>query len=646
MKKQIFYFVALFTVISCSRYPASVERTLKMAGENRAELESVLEYYSQRPEDSLKYRAACFLIENMPLHFYYQSAKIDTFKTANRLAESLQTGLPEALAELVKRHGPLSQENAEKVYDIHVVSSGFLINNIELAFRAWQEMPYGRHYGFDEFCEYVLPYRVRSEQLEDWRELFWNTFKPLVDTIAYPEDPVYVAKVINDYLIAKDFNFYFSDNIPSMGPVTLLNDPFGTCQEMTALTAYALRSMGIPCGIDLMVQRPNMEGKHFWNFLIDTTHQSIPFAGLEKPPVRDKALDFKLGKVYREYFSMNMESLPFVAAEKATIPASLAHPFIRDISAVYMENNSIEIVPRKIETSQTKKLFYYLSVFTIQGWTPVDWAVSNDNRVTFHNVENNSVYMVITHDGVQFTPVCHPFKVVDNCPVFIKPDHEHLLDMHIYRKYYMKDVAYTRMKGMIGGLFQGANREDFSDAILLYRIPDYPRFSFQYADLPFTGKSYRYFRYVAPAGTKGNVSEIEAFDRAGNRIERQRVFGTKGNNWSALENIYDGDPLSYYEAEEEATPVWAAVDFGEPREIGSLRYICRNDDNTVREGDAYELFYCDDTGWQSLGRRTGDRTHAFDFKDVPANALYWLRDYTRGKEERIFTFEDGKQAWW
>ncbi|MDR0574341.1 MAG: hypothetical protein LBG96_09985 [Tannerella sp.] len=68
--------------------------------------------------------------------------------------------------------------------------------------------------------------------------------------------------------------------------------------------------------------------------------------------------------------------------------------------------------------------------------------------------------------------------------------------------------------------------------------------------------------------------------------------------------------------------------------------------NTVREGDSYELFYCDDTGWRSLGRRTGDRNHAFDFTDVPANALYRLHDYTRGKEERIFTFEGGKQVWW
>ena len=83
----------------------------------------------------------------------------------------------------------------------------------------------------------MLPNRVRGEQLEDWRELFWHTFKPLVDTAAFPEDPVYVATVIN-------------------------------------------------------------------NYLIDTTRQSVSFAGLEEAPVRGVAPKFKFGKVYREYYNL------------------------------------------------------------------------------------------------------------------------------------------------------------------------------------------------------------------------------------------------------------------------------------------------------------------------------------------------------
>jgi hypothetical protein len=103
--------------------------------------------------------------------------------------------------------------------------------------------------------------------------------------------------------------------------------------------------------------------------------------------------------------------------------------------------------------------------------------------------------------------------------------------------------------------------------------------------------------------------------------------------------------LTFYEAEDDSPQVWAAVDFGEPRQIGSLRYISRNDDNSIRIGDNYQLFYWD-KGWRSAGSMMGDKSHALEFKAIPANTLYWLRNHTRGREERPFTYKDDKQVWW
>jgi len=61
-----------------------VERTLKLAGDNRIELEKVLKHYQQNSNNDLKYKAACFLIENTPMHFSYHSRQIDTLKTINK----------------------------------------------------------------------------------------------------------------------------------------------------------------------------------------------------------------------------------------------------------------------------------------------------------------------------------------------------------------------------------------------------------------------------------------------------------------------------------------------------------------------------------------------------------------------------------
>ena len=69
MRKIGIYIGVLFVGLGCTRYPADVERALRLAEDNRAELESVLEHYSRRPEDKLKLKSAYFLIANMPYHY-------------------------------------------------------------------------------------------------------------------------------------------------------------------------------------------------------------------------------------------------------------------------------------------------------------------------------------------------------------------------------------------------------------------------------------------------------------------------------------------------------------------------------------------------------------------------------------------------
>ncbi len=56
-----------------------LEQALRLSGNNRVHLEQVLRHYSRIPADSLKYRAACFLIENMPGHGWYEGTELDVY---------------------------------------------------------------------------------------------------------------------------------------------------------------------------------------------------------------------------------------------------------------------------------------------------------------------------------------------------------------------------------------------------------------------------------------------------------------------------------------------------------------------------------------------------------------------------------------
>lgn len=73
MKNNILFVRFLFSLLSCDKLPSElrnkvseeVQEALDEAGTNRQELERVLLHYNKNPQDSLKFKAACFLIQNM-----------------------------------------------------------------------------------------------------------------------------------------------------------------------------------------------------------------------------------------------------------------------------------------------------------------------------------------------------------------------------------------------------------------------------------------------------------------------------------------------------------------------------------------------------------------------------------------------------
>jgi len=60
--------------------------------------------------------------------------------------------------------------------------------------------------------------------------------------------------------------------------------------------------------------------------------------------------------------------------------------------------------------------------------------------------------------------------------------------------------------------------------------------------------------------------------------------------------------------------------------------------------DFDELFYYDG-GWRSLGRQTADG-YVLTYTNVPLRSLLLLRNVSARGDERIFTYEQGRQVWW
>jgi hypothetical protein len=127
-----------------------------------------------------------------------------------------------------------------------------------------------------------------------------------------------------------------------------------------------------------------------------------------------------------------------------------------------------------------------------------------------------------------------------------------------------------------------------------------------------------------------------------------KVIGTKGA-WNGdkertREKVFDGDILTAFDAPR-GEGCWVGLDFGKPVKVEHIIYYGRGDGNAVEMGDDYELFYWAEGRWKTLGKKKAEMPWLI-YEGVPVDGLYLLRDLTKGIDERIFTYEDGKQVFW
>ena len=195
---------------------------------------------------------------------------------------------------------------------------------------------------------------------------------------------------------------------------------------------------------------------------------------------------------------------------------------------------------------------------------------------------------------------------------------------------------------MPGGVFEGSNEPDFNRRDTLQMIYDKPLRLYTAVTVTDTA-AYRYVRYYGPRNGYCNVSEISFYDDGGQRLEGI-PFGTLGgsDDRHGYASAFDGSTLTsvdYIEPE----GCWVGLDFGRPVRLSKIVYSPRNYDNYVREGNRYELFYCDKV-WKSAGTVTA-ASDSILFSDVPEGVLYLLKNHSGGVQERAFAYRDGRQYW-
>ena len=395
-------------------YPDDVISVLDSAGTNRSELEKVLEHYAGS-DDTLMYQAACYLIGNMEGHCYATYALKDSLENVYELDVSVYLEFESLLAyldSLESRHGELEFQRKDLLYDIDSIRGDFLINHIDYAFRAWRQRPWAKRLSYDQFREYILPYRGSNEPLEEWRPYFWDKYDTLESVMSDPSDPIEAASLINNDIMSWfkfDRRYYMHPT--DQGLTEMLEKKMGRCEDMTNLTIFAMRANGLAVTSDYTPFWANAGNNHAWNAILGADGKVIPFMGAESNP-GEYNLRYKLAKVYRKMYGLQKENLIFQDRKQEKIAGWLAGKSYIDVTADYIDVGDVSVtieseIPDSVDIA-------YICVFNDGDWRAINWGRINSRAVLFQDMGTDVVYLPSFYINKDINPCGSPFILHDD----------------------------------------------------------------------------------------------------------------------------------------------------------------------------------------------------------------------------------------
>ncbi|MDO5981568.1 hypothetical protein [Flavivirga spongiicola] len=683
MKYFDIYIIVLISFMSCNSIPDEIEEVLKMSGDNRQELQAVIDYY-QAPKDSLKLKATFFLLKNeIPIGTYIDIQKDNQIvkEIFLTLSDSLSPyfGIEDAdnfheryqiVSKIFNQQESISGELNEFGYqvksDLKNISAKFLIENIEYAFKAW-DLPWAKKYTFQQFCNYILPYRSGRQYPNAWRKFFFNELKPFRDSIGNITDAVLVSAKLNSYIENKDFIgsgfIYNAPNVLST-PEAYKLKLYGNCVSMSNLVSDMMRSMGIPT-TDILMNKFGHNGKdHLQNAVLASNGDWKYFNIGNKPDTL--IYDGKLTKIYRKIPSYFGD----LTRDEREILKKINLFGWKDITNKLTDAYNVKVPLTSIGT--VKKRIAYLCIFNSnvnQTWVPIDWTLIDQDKkeVTFKDIGGKEVvYLAMVDDGINgLKSISDPFILRSNGLVdYIKPKKE-MTTIRLKRKNPPVPHLEEKAKALTGGIFEASNSPDFKNSKILHRIKD--TLNTNNIIVSIKNKAFRYYRFLYPKIKEGfyyDMAELGFGTKKGNRFVpvKGRTIASEGLNKKITDRFFDSDLLTFssiykkkgvlksyiYETKESfldfSENVWVGLDLGIPKQISQISFCPRTDKNGIYPDMQYELFYWANE-WISVGIKKANGMSLL-YENVPKGALFWLKNHTEGKEERIFTYKNGEQVWW
>ncbi|MCE8621879.1 hypothetical protein K0F17_17180 [Bacteroides fragilis] len=396
----------LFLCFSCTAvHDAPLEQALTLAGDNRKELQQVLGHYE---DDSLKHKAACFLIENM---------------------------IGKGTIRYLLQESDSCYIRQEPEPDLTCITADYLIENIDLAFEVWQKYSWCKQLSFGEFCRNILPYRLKQEPLDRWRSYYYMRYKTTADSLARAGATMQEVVFFFNSQHGKKY-LHDAAKIPGDFSIELIEKlGGGTCDHLALNAVQLMRAVGIPLNLDILPYHGKVNGGHAYNSFTDEDGKFFSFSPYEREPERNQWVAPLVQRVCYE-----RQPEPEIGRNRWN--AQLVNRLLKGVTAQYYLSDSVRL---PVCTSDTVA---YIATFNRGTFKVVSQGRVKDNSVLHRVLPYGLLYFQVADKEGKLFPIGDPFVMTPDSIHFITPTRQStlldgILTYDVKRVLKLGDEPYT-----------------------------------------------------------------------------------------------------------------------------------------------------------------------------------------------------------
>lgn len=279
---------------------------------------------------------------------------------------------------------------------------------------------------FEDFCEYILPYRVTVEPLEAWRETYRQKYRWMTDSLQNKP----LERVLE--YAGMDYHLWFTSSygrkpliedepLSRLSALQLLFRKRGACEDIAALQVFSLRSQGIPAAYDVVPWWATSMGSHFVNTVFDKRMQPVRL-DVTNNTVVNRNMNREPAKVLRTTYSKQPDVLAAKVGWQDIPPCHLRTLNYKDVTPQWWESSDVTV---GLSPDVPKADIAYAYVFNWGRWRPAWWGEVRGDSVTFSNMPKGIVILPVYYKHGRVVQAGYPQVHAYNHELQLTPDTVH-----------------------------------------------------------------------------------------------------------------------------------------------------------------------------------------------------------------------------